>query len=113
MKRINAVLNFKIYHEHDFLIGKFSPISGGARISCKGNMGASARLGGEYVLIGEYEDSPKYGKTFVFNDYEVVQTYPTERNAIANYLVDNITGMGIKRSQSVTDQYGEATLTKL
>jgi exodeoxyribonuclease V alpha subunit len=96
----------------DFLIGKFSPISGGARISCKGNMGAPT-VGGEYVLIGHYEEVPKYGKTFIFTDYEVVRSQPTQINAIASYLASNVQGVGVKISQRLTDYYGEATLKKL
>jgi exodeoxyribonuclease V alpha subunit len=101
-----------MYHQHDFLIAKFSPLSGGARISAKGNMGAPL-IGGEYVLIGDYEDSPKYGKTFVFSDYEVIKSQPTETTAIASYLTDNIRGVGLKISQNLTNQYKGATLTKL
>jgi len=112
MKRINAILKSKMYHKHDFLIAKFSPLSGGSRISAKGNMGAPL-IGGEYVLIGDYEESPKYGKTFCFSDYEVIKSQPTEPTAIASYLTDNIRGVGLKISQSLTNQYKGATLTKL
>ena len=65
----------------------------------KGNLG-SPRQGAVYELTGEYRDFPNFGKTFLFNDYKIIQAYPTDINAIASYLVDNIRGVGLKISQN-------------
>jgi exodeoxyribonuclease V alpha subunit len=101
-----------MWHENGHLIGKGSPLSGGAKVSFKGDMSAP-KVGGTYTLHGDYQIHPQYGKQFIFTDYEAVKTFPTETEAVKTYLIENVKGVGINTALSLTDIYGGRTLEKV
>ena len=109
--KITVILIRKIWHEDGHLIGNGSS-SGGARVAFKGDMSAP-KVGGTYCLHGDYQIHPTYGKQFHFTDYEAVNTFPTELEAIKTYLIENVRGVGIQTASSLTGLYGSRTLEKI
>ena len=74
---------------------------------------SAPKIWGTYTLHGDYQIHPKYGKQFVFTDYEAVNTFPTETEAVKTYLIENVRGVGINTASNLTSLYGSRTLEKV
>ncbi len=90
------------YHGDGFLIGRLDQ---GAIV--KGQL-ISPKIGMGYAFKGRWENHPKFGRGFKFEEYETV--YPTSAKAIQEYLVENAEGIGPKIAEKLTETFGDQTL---
>lgn len=93
------------YHEDGFLIGK---INNGATV--KGQM-LWADVGMAYTFKGHWENHPKFGRGFKFDEYQA--SFPTSHKAIREYLEENVEGIGPKLAEKMTESFGDQTLSVL
>jgi len=90
------------YYKDNFLIGR---LDSGKTV--KGTM-ISPQKGMEYTFHGKWEHHPKYGRGFMFTEYEA--SYPTELAAVRAYLKENCKHIGPEISKKLVNTFGEATL---
>src|SRR5262245_60192648 len=83
------------YHSDGFLIGR---LDNGASI--KGQM-LWPEIGMGYVFKGHWENHPRFGRGFKFEDYQTA--YPTSQKAVREYLEENIEGIGAKIAEKMTE----------
>lgn len=93
------------YHEDGFLVGK---LDSGAVV--KGQM-LWPEAGMGYVFKGYWENHPRFGRGFKFEDYDTV--FPTSLTAIREYLEENAEGIGPKLAEKLTETFGDQTLIVL
>lgn len=107
-KIAGTLVRIKFYKD-GFLIGNLANNIGNVNI--KGNI-FSAQIGMKYeVEISKVENHPKFGTTFIFSDYKVI--YPTDINAIQDYLIENCKWIGSITAMRLTDAYKDETLKVL
>lgn len=68
----------------------------------------SPQKGMEYTFHGKWEHHPKYGRGFMFSEYEA--SYPTELTAVRAYLKENCKHIGPEISKKLIKTFGKATL---
>ncbi len=96
---LEGVLTDIRYHGDGFLIGRL-----GQGATVKGQL-ISPKIGMGYIFKGHWEDHPKFGRGFKFEEYETV--YPTSSKAIQEYLVENAEGIGPKIAEKLTEAFQE------
>ena len=101
-KTVSGILREVRFHKDGYLIGI---LEGG--VSVKGNV-VSPQIGMEYRFEGRWQRHPKWGDTFIFNEYET--SYPRDIEAIRTYLAENCKWIGPEISRRLTDAYGEEVL---
>ncbi|MCG3204899.1 MAG: ATP-dependent RecD-like DNA helicase [Elusimicrobia bacterium] len=99
---LEGILTDIRYHGDGFLIGRLNQ---GATV--KGQL-ISPKIGMGYIFKGHWEDHPKFGRGFKFEEYQTV--YPTSSKAIQEYLVENAEGIGPKIAEKLTEAFGDQTL---
>lgn len=77
---------------------------------CTG-MALPLTIGDELTLIGDIVDTEKYGIQFQFSGIQ--KQVPTERNAIINFLVKNINGIGPTIAEKIVDTLGCDVVAKI
>jgi len=102
---LEGVLSDIRYHGDGFLIGR---LNDGAVV--KGQM-ISPKVGMGYIFKGYWENHPRFGRGFKFEEYQTV--YPTSSKAIQDYLVENAEGIGPKIAGELTEKFGDQTLQVL
>ncbi|BBH53815.1 SF1B family DNA helicase RecD2 [Fluviispira sanaruensis] len=88
----------------DFLVAEFiDALSAKAfRVSGKIQVSQKADAKQRYRIIGQWENSPKYGQTFVAIYSE--PTRPAELSGIAPYLANNVKGVGEVTAKKLVDK---------
>ncbi|OPY87467.1 MAG: ATP-dependent RecD-like DNA helicase [Smithella sp. PtaU1.Bin162] len=71
----------------------------------------SIREGDEFNFKGYWTNNPKYGKQFVFEEYELL--LPQSRQGIIRYLSTLAYGVGKVKAAKIVDVLGEDCITKL
>ena len=71
----------------------------------------SPQIGCEYVFVGEWARNPRFGSQFKFSEFEVEM--PTSKDAIKEYLVDNLVGCGPIMATRIVDAFGDKALEVL
>jgi len=110
MNQIQATLEHIRYQgDEGFLIGSFFNPEKKSFIAL-GNI-LNAQLQMDYVLHGEWNKHPKFGKQFKFEQYESVQ--PQDEDGIYRYLVRTVKWVGPSIAEDLLDNYGDKTLEML
>jgi len=99
---INGTIERILFAQTNFVIAKLTN-----NIVIKGNM-LSPQIGLQYDLVGRWEIHPKFGKQFAFTDYET--HYPTGKDAIESYLIENAKWIGKTTAKALVETYGDHTL---
>lgn len=102
METIQGILTDIRYSENGFLIGRLNN-----GLSVKGPMTAP-QIGLDYTFHGRMTESPRWGKTFVFESY--VRFYPKSLEGIRAYLEENANWIGPKISEQIVTAYQEKSL---
>ena len=87
-----------------FLIGVFT---GEEQFTATGTL-INPQTGLDYTLHGDWKDTPKYGRQFVFTRVET--DLPVDPNGIFKYIVRICKFVGSKVGQRIVDKYGAETL---
>ncbi|KAB8029809.1 SF1B family DNA helicase RecD2 [Fluviispira multicolorata] len=87
----------------DFLVAEFIDALSAKRFRASGKIQVSPKADAKqrYRIIGQWENSPKYGETFVAIYSE--PTRPQELSGIAPYLANNVKGVGEVTAKKLVD----------
>lgn len=87
----------------DFSVAEFIDSTTAKRFRASGKLQISQKADAKqrYRLIGQWEQNPKYGETFVVVYSEAQR--PTELQGIAPYLANNVKGVGDVTSKKLVD----------
>ena len=102
-----GVLSSKKFHDKDsgWLVGKLDTAD-----TVVGEM-LNPQIGCRYTFTGEWTTHSTFGRQFKFSDFEA--ELPTTKGAIAQYLSENLIGVGPVTATALVDRYGEHTLAMM
>lgn len=104
--KIEATLKRIIFQGNDnFIIGSFWGENG--RYSALGNI-LNPQIDVVYHLIGNWEETPKYGPQFKFSSFQTIE--PVTENGIFNYIVRVCKFVGVKTGNIILNEFGTDTL---
>ena len=114
-QEIMAMLSKVIYQSDkgDFLVAEFIDALSAKRFRASGKITVSSKSDAKqrYRLIGQWENLPKYGETFVSIYSEAER--PSELKGIAPYLANNVKGVGEVTAKKLVESLGVKTIDDL